>query len=53
MFLVLVQVMLEVQLKSEYDAIQQWAIAKKCPSVIPPADHPPEFDPNLVKEFGR
>lgn len=39
------------QLKSEYDAIQQWAIAKKCPGVTPPADHPPEFDPNLVKEF--
>lgn len=40
-----------VQLKSEYDAIQQWAIAKKCPGVIPPADYPPEFDPNLVKEL--
>lgn len=39
------------QLKSEYDAIQQWAIAKKCPGVTPPLDHPPEFDPNLVKEF--
>lgn len=38
------------QLKSEYDAIQYWAITKKCPGVIPP-DHPPEFDPNLVKEF--
>lgn len=38
------------QLKSEYDAIQHWAVAKKCPGVIPP-DHPPEFDPNLVKEY--
>lgn len=38
-----------VQLKNEYDAIQQWAIAKKCPGVIPPADKPPEFDPNLVE----
>ena len=37
-----------VQLKSEYDAIQQWAIAKQCPGVIPPAEKPPEFDPNLV-----
>lgn len=40
------------QLKSVYDAVQRWAIAKKCPGVTPPADHPPEFDPNLVKEFG-
>ncbi len=39
------------QLKSEYDAIQQSAIAKKCPGVIPPAEKPPEFDPNLVEEF--
>lgn len=39
------------QLKSEYDAIQRWATAKKCPGVTPPADYPPEFDPNLVKEF--
>ncbi len=38
------------QLKSEYDAIQQWAINKKCPGAIPPADRPPEFDPNLVEE---
>ncbi len=38
------------QLKSEYDAIQQWAITKKCPGAIPPADRPPEFDPNLVEE---
>ena len=37
-----------VQLKSEYDAIQQWAIVKQCPGVIPPAEKPPEFDPNLV-----
>ena len=41
------------QLKSEYDAAQRWAIAKKCPGVTPPADHPPEFDPNLVKEFSE
>jgi len=39
-----------MQLKSEYDAIQQWAIAKKCPGVIPPAEEPPAFDPNLVEE---
>ena len=39
-----------VQLKSEYDAIQQWAVAKKCPGIIPPADNPPEFDPKLVEE---
>lgn len=38
-----------VQLKSEYDALQQWAVAKKCPGAIP-ADNPPEFDPNLVEE---
>lgn len=38
-----------VQLKSEYDAIQQWAAIKQCPGVIPPAEKPPEFDPNLVK----
>ena len=37
------------QLKSEYDAIQQWAIIKQCPGVIPPAEKPPEFDPNLVE----
>lgn len=36
------------QLKSEYDAIQQWAVIKQCPGVIPPAEKPPEFDPNLV-----
>jgi len=39
------------QLKSEYDAIQQSAIAKKCPGIIPPVEKPPEFDPNLVEEF--
>lgn len=39
------------QLKSEYDAIQRWAITKKCSGVTPPTDHPPEFDPDLVKEF--
>ena len=39
------------QLKSKYDAIQQWAIAKQCPGVVPPAEKPPEFDPNLVEEF--
>ncbi|SFD90821.1 hypothetical protein [Nitrosomonas sp. Nm166] len=39
------------QLKNEYDAIQQWAAAKKCPGVIPPLDKPPEFDPNLVEEL--
>lgn len=38
-----------IQLKSEYDALQQWAVAKKCPGAIP-ADNPPEFDPNLVEE---
>lgn len=38
-----------VQLKSEYDAIQQWAIVKQCPGVIPPVEKPPEFDPNLVE----
>ena len=37
------------QLKNEYDAIQQWAIIKQCPGVIPPAEKPPEFDPNLVE----
>jgi len=37
------------QLKSEHDAIQQWAIIKQCPGVIPPAEKPPEFDPNLVE----
>ncbi|MCE7913716.1 MAG: hypothetical protein DYH15_03330 [Nitrosomonas sp. PRO4] len=36
-----------VQLKSEYDAIQQWATAKKCPGAIPPVDRPPEFDPTI------
>lgn len=41
------------QLKSEYDAIQQWAIIKQCPGVIPPAEKPPEFDPNLVETFKR
>ncbi|PXW88900.1 hypothetical protein C8R34_10648 [Nitrosomonas sp. Nm84] len=40
------------QLKSEYDAIQKSAFAKKCPDAIPPIDNPPEFDPNLVKELG-
>ncbi len=39
------------QLKSEYDAIQQWAIIKQCPGVIPPAEKPPEFDPNLVEKL--
>ncbi|WP_297325872.1 hypothetical protein [Nitrosomonas sp.] len=39
------------QLKSEYDAIQRSAYAKKCPDAIPPIDNPPEFDPNLVKEL--
>lgn len=39
------------QLKSEYDAIQQWAVIKQCPGVIPPAEKPPEFDPNLVETF--
>ncbi len=38
------------QLKNEYDAIQQSAITKKCPGVIPPLDKPPEFDPNMVEE---
>lgn len=38
-----------VQLKSEYDALQHWAVTKKCPGAIP-ADQPPEFDPNLVEE---
>jgi uncharacterized lipoprotein YmbA len=41
-----------VLLKSEYDAIQQWAIAKQCPGVIPPAEKPPKFDPDLVEEIG-
>lgn len=41
------------QLKSEYDAIQQWAVIKQCPGVIPPAEKPPEFDPNLVETFKR
>ncbi|GEM_PF-3434731 len=41
-----------LQLKSEYDAIQQWAIMKQCPGVIPPAEKPPEFDPDMV-ETGR
>lgn len=36
------------QLKSEYDAIQQWAAIKQCPGVIPPVEKPPEFDPDLV-----
>ncbi len=40
------------QLKSEYDAVQRSAYAKKCPDAIPPIDNPPEFDPNLVKELG-
>ena len=39
------------RLKSEYDAIQQWAVIKQCPGVIPPAEKPPEFDPNLVETF--
>lgn len=39
------------QLKNEYDAIQHWAIAKQCSGVIPPAEKPPEFDPNLVNEL--
>ena len=39
------------QLKSEYDAIQQWAAIKQCPGVIPPAEKPPEFDPNLVDKL--
>ncbi len=39
------------QLKSEYDAIQQWAAIKQCPGVIPPAEKPPEFDPDLVETF--
>ena len=42
-----------VQLKSEYDAIQQWAALKQCPGVIPPAEKPPEFDPNLVEAPNR
>lgn len=37
------------QLKGEYDAIQHWAIMKQCPGVIPPAEKPPEFDPDLVE----
>lgn len=41
-----------LQLKSEYDAIQQWAAIKQCPGVIPPAERPPEFDPDMV-ETGR
>ena len=41
------------RLKSEYGAIQQWAITKQCPGVIPPAEKPPEFDPNLVETFKR
>jgi len=39
------------QLKSEYDAIQQWAVIKQCSGVIPPAEKPPEFDPDLVETF--
>lgn len=39
------------QLKSEYDAIQQWASIKQCRGVIPPAEKPPEFDPDLVDRF--
>ncbi len=39
------------QLKSEYDAIQQWAVIKQCSDVIPPAEKPPEFDPDLVERF--
>ena len=39
-----------MRLKSEYDAIQQWAVAKKCPGVIPPAETPPPFDPNMVED---
>ncbi len=38
-------------LKSEYDAIQQWAAIKQCSGVIPPAEKPPEFDPDLVETF--
>lgn len=38
-----------MQLKSEYDAIQHWAVIKQCPGVIPPAEKPPEFDPDLVE----
>ncbi|OQW41701.1 MAG: hypothetical protein A4S08_02335 [Proteobacteria bacterium SG_bin4] len=38
-----------LQLKSEYDAIQQWAAIKQCPGVIPPAEKPPEFDPDMVE----
>ncbi|MBX3615896.1 hypothetical protein [Nitrosomonas sp.] len=38
-----------LQLKSEYDAIQQWAVIKQCPGVIPPAERPPEFDPDMVE----
>lgn len=37
------------QLKSEYDAIQHWAVMKQCPGVIPPVEKPPEFDPDLVE----
>lgn len=36
-----------VQLKNEYDAIQQWAAIKQCPGVIPPAEKPPEFNPDV------
>jgi hypothetical protein len=39
------------QLKSQYDAIQYWASAKKCPGIVLPVDQLPEFDPNLVEEF--
>lgn len=42
-----------VQLKNEYDAIQQWAVIKQCPGVIPPAERPPEFDPDLVETLRR
>lgn len=37
------------QLKNEYDTIQRLALDKQCPGVIPPAEKPPEFDPDLVE----
>lgn len=39
-----------MRLKNEYDDIQQWAVAKKCLGVIPPAETPPPFDPNMVED---
>ena len=39
-----------IQLKNDYDALQRWAMIKKCPGVIPSLDKPPEFDPDIGDE---